>query len=149
VTNWIAQQALAKDGRIPKSLEFEVQAAYLNASLASDSTVLPGGRAVSLLNWDELDADVQAQFSEIYLQSRADSWPREGAAKGDVLALRDPIGKEFYAAFWGGNEYCVGSKRFNLRVDASGANLSIDEHDSGVCIYANGDAAASAPPENH
>jgi hypothetical protein len=143
VVNWIAEQALAKDGRVPKSLEFQIQAAYLNASLASDSVVQPGGRAVTIRNWEELEPEEQAVFSEVYQQSRSDSWPLSAeASEHNAIDVRDPQAKEFFAAFWGGNEYCVGSKRFDFRVDASGEKVEIAEHDSGVCIYSNGNADA-------
>ncbi len=123
VVNRFAEEALARGEHEPRSLVFQVSAAYVNASLDSDSTVLPGGRAVTIRSWDELDSGEQTQFRELFEAGLERGWHPED----DSAQKRDPRGREFYATFWCEEERDGELSRYDLRVDESGHSLAIED----------------------
>lgn len=126
VVNVFADEAQARGERAPRSLLFEVSAAYVNASLDSDSTVLPGGRAVTIRDWEELDSAEQEQFRQLFLAGLERGWHTETGAP----AKRDPRGREFFATFW-----CEEEDRYDLRVDESGLSFAIEDAHSDRELY--------------
>jgi hypothetical protein len=121
VVNVFAEEALARGEREPRSLVFDVSAAYVNASLDSDSTVLPGGRAVSIRSWDELDGEEQDQFRRLFVAGIDRGWHPES----DPEVKRDPRGREFFATFWCSEDDLEHANRYDLRVDSSGKSLAV------------------------
>ncbi|MCH7472705.1 hypothetical protein IIA79_07130, partial [bacterium] len=114
-----------------RTVAFNVEAAYLSAQYSEEVYVYPSGYATAVRSWDELEKQEQEQFEAIYLQAYSDAWlVEEQTGESGGLALRDPVGKEIYAAFWTRE-----GERFDYRVDESGEKLTIDNYSKGVRFF--------------
>lgn len=141
--NVFAKEALARGEHEPRYLSFDVTAAYLNASLESDSTVLPGGRAVAIREWEDLEEAEQQRFAALY-QEGMERRRQVRSAQPDVSGP-EPQGREFFASFWFEPEKArtgaaaaeqAAEEHYDMHVDQSGRHMKIADVSDGRQLFA-------------
>jgi hypothetical protein len=125
---------------------WEIEAAYLNGAASSEAALRPEGIPLAIRKWSDLSNEERERFDSLYLQSYGDGWVEPGgmgggamghpgAAGGAGLKLRDPVGKEVFAAVWRKPQASgEAPKRFDIRIDAD-RNVSITDFSRGMLLY--------------
>lgn len=128
-------------------IKWQVEGAYLNAAVTSEAAMRAEGVPLAIRKWSELDPEEQQRFDSLYLQSYGDGWVAEapaggggmghpGSMGGTQLKLRDPVGKEVFAAVWRKAEQPgEPAKRFDIRIDETAANVTVTDFSRGMVMY--------------
>lgn len=129
-------------------VHWQLNAAYLNAAATSDAALRPEGIPLAIRKWSELSKEEQERFDGLYLQSYGDGWVDESAGMGGPpgmghpgagapgLRLRDPVAKEVFAAVWRKPDQPGSvSQRFDIRMDATGKNVTITDFSRGLVMF--------------
>jgi hypothetical protein len=131
------------------AVSWKLDAAYINAAASSEAALRPEGIPLAIRKWAELTPEEQQRFDGIYLQCYGDGWiepPAQGgpgmmghpgaAGGAGGLQLRDPVGKEVYAAVWQKPLEAGGQgKRYDIRIDATGKEVSVTDFNRGMVMY--------------
>jgi hypothetical protein len=120
------QRGVAEAGK----LSLRGSAAYLSTGLdggvrEASGKRLDGGRA-----WDALSAGEQEQFKRYFLQAYSDGFFVEGS-----LSPRPAAGKELLLSFWGQPAWEQDELRYDLRVNAEGSEVTVEDYYRGSLMY--------------
>jgi len=126
------------------ALHLTLQAAYLCGAPRSGASLAASGVPLAIRPWDQLSADEQQHFTDLYLQAYGDTWTEEPGgpggghpgAPGAALRLRDPVGKEMFAALWTvPTKDDPDGRRYDVRRSADGSEVTIDDYARGLTMY--------------
>jgi hypothetical protein len=123
-------------------IHWKLDAAYIMAAATSEAALRPEGIALAIRNWDQLSQAERERFEGLYLQCYGDGWVEQASSEhrppgaGAPLKLRDPVGKEVFAAVWVTPQSAdAEAQRFDIRVDEAGINRTITDFAHGTTMY--------------
>ena len=126
------------------ALHLTLQAAYMCSAPRSGASLASSAVPLAIRPWEQLSADEQQHFTDLYLQAYGDTWTEQPAgpggghpgAPGAALRLRDPVGKELFAALWTApTADDPDGRRYDIRRSEDGSELTIDDYARGLTMY--------------